>query len=83
MNQLTALFKIEADRLAGMRAAQEQRAVQTLEVTVKSLSDALTEVRGRAQDVMFLIGEVAAQGEDCLLTAYFVEADLPLLTVRT
>lgn len=68
MNTITALFKLPAGQLDYIRNVCEAQ------VELIALSDKLTEVVGPAQQVMFLIGGVAAQGEDSLVSAYFTEA---------
>lgn len=63
-NMMSALFLMEAERLAKMAARQD------LQLKIAPVGNgALANVYGETQQVMILIGEVAAQGEDALYKA--------------
>lgn len=69
MNKLIAIFKADALRIAKMRNAMEKRTGSRCNAIIMGiqLSPGHCRATGPAQDVMFLIGEVASNGEDCLV----------------
>ena len=66
--KLEARFEIEPRRVAYFVDQMEQRAHQPAEIAIETTRPdaAFCWVSGPAQQVMFLIGELAAQGEDAL-----------------
>lgn len=75
MPTLSARFAIETPRLQAMQDAMLARTSSTSTVLITSLREKakgdrkdIAHAAGPAQEVMHLIGEVAAQGEDCLLS---------------
>jgi hypothetical protein len=61
-----ARFSLAAPRLRGMVEDMNRRTGGNAEVSISGGNE-FAEARGDRQDVMFVIGEVAAQGEDCLV----------------
>lgn len=68
---LIAKFKMTAERLDALMVALDQRTSHHHKVDAENLANepGYCMVGGAPQDVMFVIGEVAAQGEDCLIFA--------------
>lgn len=64
---MKAVFRSDAAHIEALIDRMNRRTNSVAEVTVSG-SDKLTTVAGRTQDVMFIIGEVAASGEDTLVS---------------
>jgi len=63
--QAVAVFHMDAARMRSLIEAMNARTGCDVEVSVRGGSS-LAEVSGLRQDVMTVVGEIAAQGEDCL-----------------
>lgn len=65
---MKAIFNSDAAQIEALIDRMNRRTASVAEVTITG-SDKKTIVIGTAQDVMFVIGEVAANGEDTLVSA--------------
>lgn len=70
---MKAVFRSDAAHIEALIDRMNRRTNSKAEVTVSG-SDTLAAVSGRPQDVMFIIGEVAASGEDSLVSVGAAEA---------
>lgn len=68
MSQMRARFNLSVDRLTAMVAVDEAQTQMSYEITLYGTST-WAEATGNRQHIMFLIGLVANQGEDCLVYA--------------
>lgn len=66
---MRATFKSDAAQIEAPVDRMNRRTGTLAEVTITG-NDKKATVTGRPQDVMFVIGEVAASGEDSLIRAY-------------
>lgn len=75
LTKLLATFKMDAARIIRIRQVQENRngpmllAIGTIE--------GKAQVYGAPQDVMHIIGAVAAEGEDCLISVVQHDVEAP------
>lgn len=70
---LTATVLMGTTRLTAFKSAMDARTGTTSTVILEPVVhervfDPVTKIVGPAQDVMYLIGELAAEGEDCLVS---------------
>ena len=67
---LEAVFKMPGDQIRSIIDAMDRRTGSVTLAEVRPAPDGFTVVNGLPQDVMFVIGEIAAQGEATLVLTY-------------
>ncbi len=72
MSTMVAKFRMTSERLNNLMVALDQRSAHHHKADAQDLANepGFSILAGVPQDVMFIIGEVAAQGEDCLVFAH-------------